>query len=155
MKIVSLVIIVFLLCLTGCTTLGLTTPQAIHDDLALIKENVQIQKKIADTLLKSVVPQNDNQIEALAIKKLEVEQQFDMMAAAINRLVMYYGSEQQVGYIINILNFMQESSLKNLLTEAETEREYDDLAKEVNFEQAIADLCIFNDNRMPGTTENR
>ena len=98
MKIVSFAI--FLFFIVGCTT-----PQAVHDDLALIKENVQIQKRIADTLLKSVVPQNDGQIEALAIKKLEVEQQYDTMAAAVNRLVMYYGSEQQVGYIINVLNF--------------------------------------------------
>lgn len=130
---------------------GCATPQAVHDDLALIKENVQIQKKVTDTLLKSVVPQNDAQIEALAMKRLEVEQQYDIIAAAINRLVMYYKSEQQVGYIINILNFMQESSLKTLIGQVDVERNDNELVKEINFDQAIADLSNFGDSWVSST----
>jgi hypothetical protein len=106
-----------LLLMVGCTT-----PQAVHDDLNMVKENVIIQKRVASMLLASVKPQNDKQAEALATKIMDTEQRYDRMAAATNRLIIYFGSEKQVGYIVNIIDFMQASSLKNLLGQAEGER---------------------------------
>jgi hypothetical protein len=101
---------------------GCTTPQAVNDDLNMVKENIIIQKRVASMLLFSVKPQNDKQVEALSTKTMETEQRYDRMAATTNRLVIYFNAERQVGYIVNVIDFMQASSLKNLLGLAEGER---------------------------------
>jgi hypothetical protein len=101
---------------------GCTTPQAVNDDLNMVKENIMIQKRVSSMLLLSVKPQNDKQAEALATKTMDVEQRYDHMAAATNRLIIYFGSEKNVGYIVNVIDFMQASSLKSLLGLAEGER---------------------------------
>lgn len=133
------------LCLIGCTT-----PQPICDDLSLIRQNIQIQKKVATMLLNSVKPQNDKQIEALALKVMEVEQRFDRMASAHNRLVTYFGADRQVGYIINIINFMQESSLRELLGQAEGVSDYDTLCQGILLDCNI----LLSDNRMSGSQKD-
>lgn len=112
--------LVILLLTVGCLLLsGCMTPQVVYDDLALVKENIVLQKQVTDALLKGVQPQSDKQVEALAVKKLEVERRFDRMAAALNRLVLYFEAEREVGYLINVLDFMRETNLKGLLGQVE------------------------------------
>lgn len=109
----KLLVLPMLLLFTGCSLF--TTPEAVYKDLELIKENITIQKRITDTLLEAVKPQNDRQVEALALKKLDVETRFDRMATGLNRTVTYFKAEKKVGYLINVLDFMKESQLKGLL----------------------------------------
>jgi len=129
---------------------GCTTPQPVFDNLKLIKENIVIQKRVATMLLNSVKPQNDKQIEAVALKVMDTEQRFDRMASAHNRLVMYLGADGQVGYIVNIINFMQQSSLIELLGQAEGESNYDELCK--NVVPNYSDLL--SNNELPSAQES-
>lgn len=109
----KLLLLSLVLLFSGCSLFE--TPEAVYKDLNLVKENILIQKRITDTLLEAVQPQNDKQVEALAMKKLDVEQRFDRMASGLNRVVTYYQAEREVGYLINVLDFMQESRLRGLL----------------------------------------
>jgi hypothetical protein len=129
---------------------GCKTPQPVYDNLGMIKENIVIQKRVATMLLNSVKPQNDKQVEALALKTMDVEQRFDRMASAHNRLVTYFGADQQVGYIVNIINFMQESSLINLLGQAEGESINDTLCKNL----IINYNSLLSDGGLPSTPKN-
>jgi len=141
---------VWLLGLLCLFMVGCTTPQPVFDDLNLIKENIVIQKRVATMLLNSVKPQNDKQIEALALKIMDTEQRFDRMASAHNRLVMYLGADSQVGYIVNIINFMQESSLINLLGQAEGESNYDALCEGLG----ISSSSLLSDGRLSGAQKS-
>jgi len=141
----KLLLALSLLALVGCTT-----SQAVYEDLNLVKDNIVIQKRITDMLLGSVKPQNDKQIEAIAIKTMEVEQRFDRMAATHNRLVMFFNAEREVGYIVNILNFMQDSSLKNLLGQAEEEVRNEEICNNVIVLDYDSLLC--DDYRLSSTS---
>lgn len=144
----KLLILLFPLLFTGCSLF--TTPEVVYKDLSLIKENVLIQKRITDTLLEAVKPQNDRQVEALALKKLDVEQRFDRMASGLNRLVTYFKAEKEVGYLINVLDFMKESRLKGLLLSA-------DRKEQENEEMLVSysDLELDRDQWMYSTSEGR
>ena len=120
-----LVLPLLLLFMSGCSLFQ--TPEAVYKDLSLIKENITIQKRVTDTLLGAVQAQNDKQVKALAMKKLEVEQRFDGMAAGLNRLVTYFKADRQVGYIINVLDFMKESGMRETLLSQE-ERETNEIS---------------------------
>jgi hypothetical protein len=140
----KLIISPLLLFFTGCSFFE--TPEVVYRDLNLIKENVLIQKRVTDTLLGAVQPQNDRQVESLAMKRLDVEQRFDRMASGLNRLVTYFKAEREVGYLINVLDFMQESRLRSLLLSQAEREEYNVFEKE--FQEAFIDgqlLVSFDD----------
>jgi len=134
-------------------SIGCTTPQSVYDDMNLIKDNIVIQKRVADMLLKNVKAQNDKQIEVLAAKVMETEQRFDRMAATHNRLVIYFKAEQKVGYIVNIINFMQESNLKNLLGQAEGNVRHGALCSETIV--LDYDNLVYNNRWLSGTPEGQ
>ncbi len=105
-----------LLIFTGCTT-----PDVVYKDLGLIRDNIVIQQKISDILLRNVVPKNGAQIEALAEKTMEIEQRHEQMSSGLNRLIIYFKAEKHVDFIHRVLDFMQISEFDNLLSDAEKE----------------------------------
>jgi hypothetical protein len=102
-------ILVLCLFMVACTT-----PQPIYSDLSLIKENISIQKEIADTLLDAVVPKDQKQIEAIMKKKMENEERYDRAVSALNRLVTYFQAEKDVGYLTSAIDFAKTSEIKKL-----------------------------------------
>ena len=143
----KLLVLPLLLLFTGCSLF--TTPEVVIKDLNLIKDNILIQKRVTDTLLGAVKAQNNRQVEAIAMKRLDVEQRFDRMASGLNRLVTYFEADQKVGYLINVLDFMKESRLKGLLL-SQVEREYNDEELLVSYSNLVYDC----DKWMYDTTES-
>ncbi len=103
--------------------IGCQTPYVVHEDLELVRNSLVIQKQITDHLMDNVVPQNDRQVRAIAEMRLEIEQRFERMAAATNRLILYFQADKEVEFITHVFNIMSNSGLKRLLGDVSTGKE--------------------------------
>lgn len=118
----------WLLALVLFFTAGCQTPHVVFEDLGLVRDNLVIQKQVTDHLMKNIVPQNDRQVRAVAEMRLEVEQRFDKMASATNRLIVYFEADRKVEFITNVFDIMLDSELKRFLSKKEVSNEEDLIA---------------------------
>lgn len=82
---------------------GCVTPQVVYENLDLVRENIEIQKDITDLLLSKVVkPNTPEQVEAIALQKIETEERWDKASKAINRLIIFLEAERYVDYAISV-----------------------------------------------------
>lgn len=113
----------WLLALVLFFTTGCTTPDVVFEDLKLVRDNLVIQKQVTDHLMKNIVPQNDRQVRAVAEMKLRVEQRFDRMATATNRLIIYFEADRKVEFITNVFDIMLDSEFEGFLSKKEVSNE--------------------------------
>ena len=79
------------LLLTSCAA-----PIAVTNDLTVIKSNVELQKQISEMLLDSIKIANEDQLDAVVQKKVEIQQQYDLIIEAIDRLQRYFQVESKI-----------------------------------------------------------
>lgn len=85
------ILLLSFLLLTSCAA-----PIAVMNDLTVIRSNVELQKQISEMLLDSIKIANEEQLDAVVQKKVEIQQQYDMIIEAIDRLQRYFQVESKV-----------------------------------------------------------
>lgn len=111
----KVVILLGFLFYTGCSS------QAVYDDLDLIRDNVKIQVDLSDLLLNKVIrPETPQQIEAIALQEIEIEERASRIVNALNRLILYLRAERYVDYAVYVSDQLN-LNLGDLLNKAQEE----------------------------------
>lgn len=103
--------LICVLMLSGCMT-----SEAIYEDLELIRDNVEIQAELSKFLLeKVVIPKSPKQVEAIAVQKVEVEERYEYIVHAVNRVILYLRAEMYVDLLIHVTDYVNAGNTKEML----------------------------------------
>jgi len=107
---------------TGCRT-----PQAVFDNMQIVRDNFEIQREIQNLLLDAIDVNPDSYenpedayviAEAIAQQKIDAQVQYREIADAVNRLINYLHADTEVDYILSIISFLKnDETIKKVLEE--------------------------------------